>query len=385
VELLKKSSRLWLVRLVVLGAIALGCTGDGRGSAATTASPAIAPATPAVTSAAEAPAPTASPPTPIPTRTPTVTPKPEASAAATSEAASEPTPEATPGPAVQPADSLPIIDLHFHPEPGWGDLTSLFDRLRVRAAGSGASGPDSIALDLAEQHPDRVLAFAGGHELRQLILEHGEAALTIEVPAAARYLEEVGAALREGRFVGLGELLVNNRSSYIAGSPPYHFPADSPLMVRLFELSARYSVPLSVHMDAEAAAVEQMERLLASNREGTWLWAHTGHVAEPALLARLLRDHPNLYCELSYRLSISPSRTAIPMDQGGRLRPEWRELLEAFPDRFVIGTDLSYPSHDAYEGMIAFWRGLLGQLSPQVAAQIAHRNAERLLRLPPER
>src|SRR5687767_2933550 len=47
-----------------------------------------------------------------------------------------PTPEPTP---ILVAD-LPIIDLHFHPDPAWGSsLGELLDRLGVRMAGSGAS------------------------------------------------------------------------------------------------------------------------------------------------------------------------------------------------------------------------------------------------------
>jgi predicted TIM-barrel fold metal-dependent hydrolase len=329
-----------------------------------------------------APTATAAPSTPtemptataVPTSEPTATPEPTPVPTATRE----PTPEPTP---VPPVAELPIVDLHFHPEPGWGDLDALFDRVGVRAAGNGAMAPDSVAIELAERHAGRVIPFGGGHELRRLVLEHGERAWNLEVGATEAYLDALEAELVRGRLRGIGELHVNNSSSYIAGSPRYRFPADSPLMQRLFDLSARHGIPVSVHMDAEPESVEQMERLLASNREGTWLWAHTGHVAEPALLHRLLEAHPNLYCELSYRISIMSSRTAIPMDEAGRLREEWRELLEAFPDRFVIGTDLSAPSPASYVAVIAAWRGILEQVSRETAARIAHLNAEGLVGL----
>jgi hypothetical protein len=71
------------------------------------------------------------------------------------------------------------------------------------------------------------------------------------------------------------------------------------------------------------------------------------------------------------------------MDQAGRLREVWRQLLEEFPDRFVIGTDLSAPSPNGYAALVAFWRTILEQLLPETAANIAHRNAERILALPP--
>jgi predicted TIM-barrel fold metal-dependent hydrolase len=132
-------------------------------------------------------------------------------------------------------------------------------------------------------------------------------------------------------------------------------------------------------MDAERDSVAEIERLLASDRQATLLWAHTGHYGEPDLVRRLLTEHPNLYCELSYRLSISASRTAIAMDIGGRLKDAWRVLLEDFPDRFVIGTDIGFASPSLYTQHITFWRRILEQLTPEAAARLAYRNAERLL------
>jgi hypothetical protein len=293
------------------------------------------------------------------------------------------TPEPTPQPTFVPAAALPIIDLHFHPEPGWGDLQRLFDQLGVKAAGSGPSGPDSVGVAVAERYPGLILPFAGGHHIRDLVLRHGQRAWNLQSDEVDRYLTQLEAGLRDGSFQGIGEIHVNNWSSNIIGSPQYRFPADSPLVQRLFALSATYKKPLSVHMDAEPGSVEQMERLLASNPQGIFLWAHTGHVAEPPLLRRLLETHSNLYLELSYRVSISPSRTAIPMGQGGRLRESWRQLLEDFPDRFVIGTDLTTPSANVYSAHIAFWRQILEQLTPETAAKLAHLNAERLLGFAP--
>jgi Tat protein secretion system quality control protein TatD with DNase activity len=286
-----------------------------------------------------------------------------------------PTPEPTP----IPAASVPIIDLHFHPEPSWGDVAALFDQIGVQAAGNGASGPDSLALELAGRYPGRVIAFGGGYDIRQLVLRYGAGAWNLEREEVERFLQGLEAELQAARFEGIGEIHVNNWNSNIAGSPQYRYPADSPLLQRLLSLSAAYKVPVSVHMDAEAESVLQMERLLASNREGMVIWAHTGHFAEPDLLRRLLATHPNLYCELSYRTSISGSRTAIPIDTNGRLKEAWKDLLDAFSDRFVIGTDLGSPSPAGYGAMIGFWRRLLEQLTPQAAAKIAYRNAENLL------
>jgi predicted TIM-barrel fold metal-dependent hydrolase len=125
-----------------------------------------------------------------------------------------------------------------------------------------------------------------------------------------------------------------------------------------------------------------MERLLESNRQGTWLWAHTGFFIEPPALRRLFQRHLNLLCELSWRDErYGPRR--IPISEDGQLRPEWKELLEEFPDRFVVGTDVADPSLSGYSFMIDYWRGILKQLSADSSEKLSHQNAERILKLPP--
>ena len=160
---------------------------------------------------------------------------------------------------------------------------------------------------------------------------------------------------KEGEFKGMGEI-------NIYPGPP--FPADSPLMQRLWSLSAAYRVPLSIHMDARDEPVAEMERLLASDRQGTLIWAHAGG-AGPALVRRLMQAHPNLHADLSGRL---PAVVRIR---------EWKVLLEEFPDRFFIGTDVFTLAE--FIDTISSWRKILDQLPPATARKLAHENAEKLL------
>ena len=96
----------------------------------------------------------------------------------------------------------------------------------------------------------------------------------------------------------------------------------------------------------------------------------------------LLKRHPNLFCELSFRYPpvVSPRWSHVNVfDRSGPL-PAWLSLIEAFPDRFMIGTD----AHDEteYDGAIAMVRrGLLPYLRPATARMVAHENAQRLFGL----
>ena len=282
------------------------------------------------------------------------------------------------------AQTMPIIDMHFHADQVWDvqALVKLFDELGVATAGNGARGPDSLALKFAQQYPGRFIPYGGKGPIEGYISREGERAYSLESPAVVEYLEQLEAALRDKQFQGIGELVVN--STHSRSDKPSKYPADSPLMQRLWALSAKYGVPMSAHMDATPESIEQMEQLLASDRLSTWVWAHTGWlpVADPSMVRRLFQAHPNLFCELSGRESIRQKYRGDPIDEGGVLKPTWKALLEEYPDRFVIGTDVDPATLQTYAEEIGWWRGILTQLSPTTAAKLAHENAERLLKLP---
>ncbi len=279
---------------------------------------------------------------------------------------------------------IPIIDLNFHPAYGWdtGALVSLFDQVGVAKAGNGPVGPDSLALNFAASYPNRFIPFAGQGEIVFQTLLDKERVWALDSPGIIAYLSQLEIALRFRRYKGIGLLYLNNLDSHPIGFPAMRYPVDSPLMYRLWSYSVTYGVPLSVHMEATAQSVAEMERLLEANQKGTLIWAHTGYFAEPPLLRRLFNGHANLFCDLSWRderkLLIS-----LPISERGRLRLSWKDLLEEFPDRFVIGTDVGIPSINGYKNLINYWREILAQLSPVTAERLAYRNAERILRLSP--
>jgi len=283
------------------------------------------------------------------------------------------------------AQTVPIIDLHFHADQAWDihALVKLFDELGVAAAGNGARGSDGLALKVAQQYPGRFIPYGGNEPIRGFISREGERAYTLQSRAVVEYLGQLETALRDKQFKGIGELVINSTHSRADKASKY--PADSSVMRRLWALSATYGIPLSAHMDATPESIQEMERLLASDRRGTWVWAHTGWLpaADPSMLRRLLRAHPNLFCELSGRESIRRIYRGDPIDEGGVLKPAWKALLEDLPARFVIGTDVDPATLKTYAEEIGYWRGILAQLSPAAAVKLAHENAERLLKLPP--
>lgn len=274
----------------------------------------------------------------------------------------------------------PIIDLHFHAQVGWyfQQLADAFDGVGVLRGCNGAKGQDTLGVSFARNLPDRYLPFGGqGNPLGGLIRDLGEQAWNLESQEVLDALDTLERRLGNGIFSGIGEFFPNNLNSHPSNVEPTLYPADSPLMQRLWAMSIQLQVPLSVHMENAETSVAEMERLLASDRRGTWIWAHAGVFAEPPLLRALLTSHSNLYIELSTRdFRYRPPRRVTSDD--GTLQEAWKSLLEDFADRFVIGTDVDRPVPADYTALIDFWRAVLAQLSENTAAKIAHLNAERL-------
>ena len=95
-------------------------------------------------------------------------------------------------------------------------------------------------------------------------------------------------------------------------------------------------------------------------------------------MREVLEKNPNISCDLSFRSP--PQLKAKIMDRmvfdNGRLRGEWKKLIEDYPDRFIVGIDDVYSWAD-YDGTVNSIRtGLLANLAPDVAEKVAYKNAQ---------
>jgi hypothetical protein len=166
-------------------------------------------------------------------------------------------------------------------------------------------------------------------------------------------LEWMTAELDRGIYRGIGEFHL------------YEGRVDVPAVRRLVALAVERRLVLSVHGEAEV-----IQKLLTFDPGMRVLWAHAGMRTHPRLVGEMLELHPNLWAELSHRADIAPD---------GKIAPEWRDLFERYPDRFMLGSG-------TYNNEIWFRYGLtmaqarewLRQLSPPLAERIAHQNARDL-------
>jgi hypothetical protein len=159
---------------------------------------------------------------------------------------------------------------------------------------------------------------------------------------------------KRGYYVGLGEFHLSGEA------------ASTDVVRRTVEFARRHRLWLHAHVDDAA-----LEILYRHDRGANIIWAHTGFSTPLQKVGAYLREHPTLVCELSYRSGI--------VGDAGTLTPEWRELFEAFPERFIIGSDTWTPQRwTIYSELMEGYRAWIGQLPRSIAERIGHGNGERL-------
>jgi len=265
-----------------------------------------------------------------------------------------------------------FIDAHVHlndPE-AWIRLmdTAGIDQAIVFR---GRSMDNAGLIEAAKRFPDRFIPFLSVSPEHR---EYGEAWVADDV----RLVTIVDSLLRAGGFRGIGEISVTHFPG--AGFPEADFSPTGRVMRGILEAARHHAVPVTVHV--EITRLREFEALLAGFRDVTIIWAHGGYT--PLVLAeRLLARHPNLVYELSARTWTrhprSPDYTILRNER--EVWPEWLELVQRMPDRFVAGTDASLRSIESDREKIASVRRFFDQLPPDVRRMVASGNLRRILRL----
>lgn len=311
---------------------------------------------------------------------------------------------------------IPIIDTHVHLARGLRRRESIAGQAQVALRVMDALGieraiaapppftPDHPGIydraeleSVARQYP-RLAFMAGGGSLNPII----QATPVNRVDdGVLRRFGDTAAAIAAAGAAGFSEFAVEHFSSGRGAHPYESAPADHPLFFALADIAAKYGMPVEIHMEAVPqdmpfpatrlqsernpdrlqANIPAFERLLAHNPAARIVWVHAGWdltgERRPPLMSRLLRDHSNLSMSIKFDEN-GPRRDAPMTPDESNLRPPWLAMLNAFPDRFVIGSDFF-----ADEGTerLEDVRRLVDALPPGIAPKIARENAPRIYRL----
>lgn len=324
-----------------------------------------------------------------------------------------------------PSAHVRYIDCHNHlfapgPEADYAgavaSATAAMDRLGIDKGllmpppfTSGQRGRSTAADFIGElrRSKGRLGFLDCGGSLNPMV-QQSATALFLSADLKAKFEKEALAIVERGA-AGFGELT----TLHFSMSPEHPFeqaPPDHPLFLLLADIGAAHGMPLDIHMEAVPedmplpghprlqamanpkqlkANLPAFERLLAHNRNAKIIWAHVGWCntgqRTAALCAELLAKHSNLY--MSFKLAPDSRSDLKPLDENYHLRPEWLDLIRAFPERFIIGTDQFYtPAGGRAMGpqKTGETKVLISLLPEPLAVKVGQENPGALFRLGPE-
>ncbi len=331
----------------------------------------------------------------------------------------------------QSGSQLPFqwIDVHVHPIAGRGGAADVYSSVNDAASVMRESGiakmivmpppMDSGArasFDMEElrqairEHGSRFAFLAGGGSLNAMIQSAGKAE-TLSDAVRERFERRAMEILKAGAL-GFGEITAHHLSLE-PGHPYERVAADHPIVRLLADITARNDAVIELHFDLVAqdmaipaglasssnpanltANLQELERLLAHNRQARIVWAHAGSDMlghwTVELSRRMLKDHPNLY--MSLRMGPGRQPQNHPLTQAGEIRPPWLALLNEFSDRFVIGGDQFFvpPGMSGGHAVAVSQRSglmrrrvnlFLSALPEPLARKIGYENAIRIYRI----
>jgi hypothetical protein len=271
----------------------------------------------------------------------------------------------------------PLVDVHVHYKWSQQDVTSPQQAIRtLEAHRIGAAvvigTPPEYALKLKRLAPDRIIPVWSPYRQPS---DWSTWAYDGTVLARAR------TALAGGEYRGIGELHL------IGGFAP---DWRTPVISGLLGLAGEHQLPVMLHTEISDNAY--MSGLCRAFPATDIVWAHAGAVLSAKAVAEVMDDCPNVAIELSARDPWRFVNNPIT-DASGGLLPAWRALVEAHPDRVMVGSDPVWPVErldswdepdtgwQEYGRFIDFHRGWLRRLPPELARRLGSGNAERFFKL----
>ena len=298
----------------------------------------------------------------------------------------------------------PMIDAHGHLGASfdWDMITKVMERNNVSrqiimaryypgpAGYADRPGNDKLAMELASKYPGRFFPLVG---MQRPELTGANKWLNPDTAIEA-ILNKTETKLAAGGFWGIGEVIVNHFAYTSGRHAELENPIYSSFMQRLSQLATRFDVPIVLHMEGVPHLVKDFSRLLRENSRVRYVWSHNCGRSKAPVIRTMLKNHPNLYCDLASMTNVGKSGYGIGwprmeeytalIEKKGVLFPEMREVYETFPNRFMIGMDVAHArgmNPRNYGRRAKRFRELLAQLTPQTAAAFAERNAIRIFKL----
>jgi predicted TIM-barrel fold metal-dependent hydrolase len=265
------------------------------------------------------------------------------------------------------------------------------------------NGDYKTSIPVVKKFPDRFAFLGGGGSLNPMIQEAiTEGSVTPELKSE---FENKAEKIIQDGGIGFGEI-ASLHISFFQGHPYEEAPPDHELFLLLADIAASHNVPIVFHMEAVTQDmplptqftdpnpstlkenIKAFERLLDHNTKAKIIWDHDGWdntgYRTVDLQRQLLEKHPNLYMAIKIDLQTKGKSVFTqnsPIDENGKIRPEWVDLIKSFPYRFIIGSDSFFGIPYQPSVLLQNEKSFLDQLPSDLARKVGYENAVLIYRL----
>ncbi len=221
------------------------------------------------------------------------------------------------------------------------------------------------------------------------------------------FVDQTGEHVKSGNYPIMGEFdfrhyMSNHQCKKGNTKRDTNIPINGENAHLIFSLSEKMGIAFTIHHEPEDRPLAELEEMLAAYPKAKVIWAHFGQIRfpknetrfNPELVRRLLSSYPGLYFDIStgqpgrsYKCNSNVLDTVIWNknsfgSQKDTLKPEYKDILNEFSTRFVVGTDYGggrSPLPDFLKKRVKNARLIMRDLTEEAKHNISYRNAWFLL------
>jgi predicted TIM-barrel fold metal-dependent hydrolase len=211
------------------------------------------------------------------------------------------------------------------------------------------------------------------------LFSSGQDALTdLNNPTFQNFFPLAEEQFRSGRVRGFGEIHINNVSPFSPARGQRKIKLENPVVLKMFEIANKYDGFVQIHTMIDSGS-DEIIRVLRRFPKTKIILSHCLPGASPAQVAKLLETASNIYCELSAQ---GPTHGVRRIYSEAGVRPDWKHLIEKYPNRFMIGTDPCCGQFYKYQKIVDEIRTLLlPHFTEATMKKLAYQNANRIFSL----
>jgi predicted TIM-barrel fold metal-dependent hydrolase len=226
----------------------------------------------------------------------------------------------------------------------------------------------------------------GHNEFFAVLNDKGQSGLLDPSNFTAMF-SEAEELFKSGKIKGFGEIHTQNVLSSDDPRKKRNIRAQSPVVEKMYEMSNRYDGFVAIHSEYSKELISDVLNLSVKYPRTTTILDHCIFFASTDDIRSIFSKTSNVVCEISANGSVQSGNKAAGMTRihggfGGGLKDNWKELIQEYPDRFMLGSDPCCGIGTRYKEIISKLRSeVLANLPTDVLEKVAYKNAVRIFHL----